>query len=130
MCQFVQICYFNFKMSAKTLLALAAIVLGMETASANPIAFHRLRNDDVKSQRRFGESDCVYGFYGHNCGSGIDFGFVGNVIDAFTNAYYPTNGSNLRLFIALLTPTTTLAPAYEIHPLHSHVQRRWTLQAG
>ena len=103
----------HFQMSATiiALSVLAAIVMGMATAS--PIVFHSYMGNGVRSQRRFGDSDCVYGFYGYNCGSGIDFGFVGNVIDAFSN------GRNLNLFIALLSPTTTLAPAYEVHPLHS-----------
>ena len=116
-------------MSAKHLasLALAAIVLGL--SSASPMVFHRLSDYHTKSLRRFGDdSECVYGFYGHNCGSGIDFGFVGNLIDAFSNGR-----SDLRLFFALLAPTTTLVPAYEINPrpsAHGYAQRRWKIQAG
>ena len=103
-----------FQMNATTvpLFALAIIVMGM--ASASPVVFTSLNDFNTvnleRSQRRFGDGDCVYGFYGYRCGSGVDFGFVGNVIDAFSN------GRNFKLFIALLSPTTTLAPAYEVHP--------------
>ena len=116
-------------MSAKILatLALAAIVIGL--SSASPMVFHRLSDYHAKSLRRFGDdSECVYGFYGRNCGSGIDFGFVGNVIDALSNGR-----GNLGLLFALLAPTTTLAPAYQINPrpsAHGYAQRRWKIQAG
>ena len=116
-------------MSAKHLatLALAASVLGL--SSASPMVYHTLSNYDARYLRRFGDdSECVYGFYGRNCGSGIDFGFVGNVIDALSNGR-----GNFGLFFALLAPTTTLAPAYEINPrpsAHGYAQRRWKIQAG
>ena len=113
------------KATTFALFGLAVIVMGMSSASPI-IVFDSLNNLNAgnreRSQRRFGDGDCVYGFYGYHCGSGVDFGFVGNVVDAFTN------GRNFNLFIALLSPTTTLAPAYEVHPAFVH--RKLTLQVG